>query len=176
MPKHRRKNRGNSRSVPQRNPRGGRVWIILLPVAVIAALVYGVWKPRQTSTVSTVSEPAPAEATNVPPPAATEVSPDFLKLRGRWLRPDGGYVLEISNVMTDGELEAGYFNPRPINVSTARATREGDQTKVFIELRDVNYPGSTYTLTYVPQNDQLSGIYYQALLKQSFEVVFIRSN
>jgi len=34
---------------------------------------------------------------------------------------------------------------------------------VFIELRDVNYPGSTYSLTYEPASDQLKGIYYQAV-------------
>ena len=48
--------------------------------------------------------------------------------------------------------------------------------KVFIELRDANYPGSTYNLTYDPQSDQLQGIYYQAALQQQFEVVFLRMN
>ena len=47
-------------------------------------------------------------------------------------------------------------------------------TKVFIELRDVNYPGSTYDLTYNPQADQLQGSYYQAALQQQFDVSFVR--
>ena len=38
----------------------------------------------------------------------------------------------------------------------------------------MNYPGSTYTLTYDPASDQLKGVYYQAALQQRFEVVFVR--
>jgi uncharacterized protein (DUF2147 family) len=98
----------------------------------------------------------------------------FDSLRGRWLRPDGGYVIDIRDVDVSGKLAAGYFNPRPINVSQAEASREGDTTKVFIELRDVNYPGATYNLTYDPERDQLRGVYYQPALGQSFDVFFIR--
>ena len=54
------------------------------------------------------------------------------------------------------------------------ASPEGAGLKVFIELQDVNYPGSTYTLIYDPLNDQFNGIYYQALQQQSFEVFFTR--
>ena len=57
-----------------------------------------------------------------------------------------------------GHLEAFYFNPRSINVARAEASRDGAVTKVFIELRDVNYPGSTYTLASDPANDQLKGV------------------
>jgi len=46
--------------------------------------------------------------------------------------------------------------------------------QVFIELRDTGYPGSTYTLIYNLQQDMLTGIYYQAAVNQSFEVVFVR--
>ena len=46
--------------------------------------------------------------------------------------------------------------------------------EVFVELRDVNYPGSTYTLLYDPAKDQLHGIYYQAVARQNYEVVFVR--
>ena len=41
---------------------------------------------------------------------------EFQKLIGRWLRPDGGYILEISHISSDRKMEAAYFNPRPINV------------------------------------------------------------
>ena len=71
-------------------------------------------------------------------------------------------------------MEAAYFNPRPIHVARAEASRDGSATKIFVELRDVNYPGSTYTLIYEPTNDQLKGIYFQAALKQQFEVFFER--
>jgi hypothetical protein len=33
-------------------------------------------------------------------------------LRGRWVRPDGGYGVVIRSVGADGQLEAMYFNPR----------------------------------------------------------------
>ena len=100
--------------------------------------------------------------------------PGFQVLKGRWQRPDGGYVIEIKNIDRVGKMEAAYFNPRPIHVAKANAARDGNTTKVFIELRDVNYPGSTYNLTYDPKNDQLKGVYFQAALKQTFDVVFDR--
>jgi hypothetical protein len=46
---------------------------------------------------------------------------------------------------------------------------------IFIKLQDVGYPGSTYTLMYRPQQDILDGFYYQAAVKQTFEVVFSRA-
>jgi hypothetical protein len=105
------------------------------------------------------------------PVAASSV---FQKLVGKWLRPDGGYVIEVKSVDKSGKMDASYYNPKSIHVSKAQASREGTTTKVFIELRDVNYPGSTYNLTYDPQSDQLQGIYYQAAMRESFEVFFTR--
>jgi hypothetical protein len=81
---------------------------------------------------------------------------------------------EIRSAEPGGKLDAGYFNPRPINVAKAEASQEGETVRVFIELRDVNYPGSTYTLAYDPATDQFKGIYYQALQRQQFEVYFER--
>jgi hypothetical protein len=100
--------------------------------------------------------------------------PGFQVLKGRWQRPDGGYVLEIKNIDQRGGLEAAYFNPKPIHVAKSVAARDGNTSKVFIELRDVSYPGSTYNLTYDPKADQLKGVYWQAALNQSFDVVFDR--
>lgn len=99
----------------------------------------------------------------------------FEELKGHWRRPDGGYVIEIRNVDASGKMDTGYFNPRPINVSKAEATRQESTTKIFIELLDAGYPGSTYTLTYDPNTDQLKGNYFQAAIQQSFEVVFFRA-
>ena len=59
-------------------------------------------------------------------------------------------------------------------MSRAEATLDQKGVEVFIELRDVNYPGSTYTLRYGRENDVLEGIYYQAVQQQSFTVQFIR--
>jgi hypothetical protein len=99
---------------------------------------------------------------------------DFRRLKGRWLRPDGGYVLEIRDVDAGGTIEAAYLNPRPINVARTVATRDGSTLKVFVELRAPGYPGSTYTLTYDQQRDQLVGVYFQAAVGQSFDVIFVR--
>ncbi|MGH2361894.1 MAG: hypothetical protein ACRDGM_15315 [bacterium] len=98
----------------------------------------------------------------------------FGALKGRWLRPDGGYILEIRNVDANGKIDAVYLNPRPISVARAEATRDGSTLKVFVELRAPGYPGSTYTLSYDPKRDQLLGVYFQAAIGQRFEVVFVR--
>ena len=105
---------------------------------------------------------------------ATAADPGFAQLEGHWRRPDGGYVLEIRKVQADGAVEAAYLNPRPINVSKARASRDGSTLRVFVELRAPNYPGSTYTLTYDAKRDQLYGVYFQAIEGKSFDVVFER--
>ena len=55
-----------------------------------------------------------------------------------------------------------------------RPTRDGSKFNAFVELRALNYPGSTYTLTYAPQQDQLKGIYFQAVQQQRFDVEFVR--
>lgn len=99
---------------------------------------------------------------------------DYRPLIGRWQRTDGGYVIEISRVATDGAMQAAYFNPRPINVSRAKASVFKDHLKVEVELRDTGYPGSSYTLLYDPDKDALLGFYYQAVQKQNFDVVFVR--
>ena len=116
-----------------------------------------------------------AEDSNQPSPVPT-TTPAFGKLMGKWLRPDGGYVIEIRGVEPGGKLDAGYFNPQSINVAKAEASSEGETVKVFVELRDVNYPGATYTLTYDPANDVLMGAYFQPTLQQTFDVVFERLN
>ncbi len=71
-------------------------------------------------------------------------------------------------------VEALYFNPRPIHVGRAELREEGGAISVFVELRDVNYPGSTYTLVYDPKADRLRGNYFQALLREDYDVEFVR--
>ncbi len=95
-------------------------------------------------------------------------------LVGRWVRPDGGYVLDIRGVAADGTLDVGYFNPMPIKVARGEVARDGDAIRVFIELRDVNYPGSTYRLRYDPEGRHLAGEYVQPLSGQRFDVAFVR--
>ena len=101
-------------------------------------------------------------------------SASFDLLNGRWVRADGGYVLEIRSIDAAGKIEAAYFNPKPINIAKADATRDGSAIKLFVELRAPNYPGSTYTLTYDREQDQLKGIYFQAVEQQRYDVYFVR--
>jgi len=99
------------------------------------------------------------------------------RLISRWVRPDGGYILEIRRVRDNGTLDASYYNPhypRSINVYRAEWRRENGRLTVFIELRDKNYPGSKYTVRYFPEEDSLAGTYFQAVHKQTFETMFIR--
>jgi hypothetical protein len=100
---------------------------------------------------------------------------DFQRLAGRWLRTDGGYVLELRDINKDGSLKAAYFNPRPINVSRAELLRKEGNITLLVELRDVNYPGSTYNLRYDPENDRLKGTYFQAVQRETFDIEFVRT-
>ena len=102
------------------------------------------------------------------------IAADYRPLIGRWQRTDGGYIIDIRRVAADGAMEAAYFNPRPINVSQAKASVFREHLKVEVELRDTGYPGSSYTLLYDPDKDALLGFYYQAVQKQNFDVVFVR--
>jgi len=51
---------------------------------------------------------------------------------------------------------------------------DGGALKLFFELRAGGYDGSTYMLHYDVAGDRLKGTYYQAVAKQTFEVVFVR--
>ncbi|MFN0242483.1 MAG: hypothetical protein ACKVWV_06285 [Planctomycetota bacterium] len=109
------------------------------------------------------------------PAAATPSKSGFAPLVGRWMRSDANYVLEIRGAGDDGKLDAGYFNPQPIHVASARASITASRTTVLVELRDQGYPGSTYTLTFDATLDQLRGEYFQAAEQQLFEVLFARA-
>jgi len=99
---------------------------------------------------------------------------DAQRLAGRWLRLDGGYILELKEIGTDGTLKAFYFNLRPINVAEAKYSRREGTLTIFVELRDVNYPGSKYNLHYDPKTDRLSGTYFQAVQGETYKVEFMR--
>jgi hypothetical protein len=99
---------------------------------------------------------------------------DYAHLAGKWVRLDGGYVMELKDVTPNGRLKALYFNPRPINVSRAGWRRTANGLEVLVELRDVNYPGSTYKLAYSAEKDLLEGYYYQALHGQTYYIEFVR--
>ena len=96
------------------------------------------------------------------------------QLEGRWLREDGGYVLDLQDIRPDGSLKAFYFNPRNINVHVANWKFEDERLLLYVELRDVNYPGSNYTLMFRASQDLLWGSYFLAVQKQTMDVNFVR--
>jgi len=166
MSKQKRKRDGGQKPSPPVPKPKWVPWIVGGVVVLAAIAVFAMFQPS-------------------PPPQSTSaLSPDVPgsrverrneeRLVGRWLRPDGGYVLEIRRAQADGRLDAAYLNPRPIHVARAEWRREGGDLRVFIELRDVNYPGSTYTLGFSPEQDRLVGAYFQAALQQTLEVEFVR--
>ena len=163
------RHRASNQKANQRFARGGRIVLIsLLSFATCALTSCG--NKAGNVAGSPAAEPV---GTNAPsPPAAAR--PEHAKLVGKWERPDGGYILEIRSVDGSGVIEAGYFNPDPIRVSRALAFQKDGGVKVFIELRDVNYPGCTYSLSYDPQSDQLYGQYYQAAMDQTYDITFAR--
>ena len=115
--------------------------------------------------------PGPA-AKAAPAPSTGSISFDVLN--GNWVRPDGGYRIEIKGVAANGELDATYYNPNRLPFAKAQATLEGATLRANFELQAGGYGGSTYELTYDPASDRLKGIYYQAVVKQKFEVFFAR--
>ena len=134
---------------------------------IVMLVLYTMYKQDQTD----VSSNPVATATSDTPSAK---APEIGQLVGRWLRPDGGYILEIRSATPDGKLDVGYFNPKSINVGRAEWVTKDGKLYVMAELQDVNYPGSIYGLEYQPATDHLVGTYYQAVEKNTYDVEFVR--
>lgn len=83
-------------------------------------------------------------------------------LQGSWVRPDGGYVLQINAVEDDGTLKAAYLNPRPVRVASARWRVGGNRLQIRIDLNDTGYEGSFYLLQYHVKSGKLEGEYTPA--------------
>lgn len=94
-------------------------------------------------------------------------------LEGSWQRPDGDYVVKISAVTENGMMQAGYFNPRPIRVASARWRFGGNRLQVRIDLNDTGYEGSYYLLQFNPESGKIEGEYTPAG-QGSFPVEFER--
>ena len=141
----------------------------ILAVQLITVLTLSTVGCRKENTTETTENNKVANSEQ-----STSMILEFEKLKGRWLRPDGGYVLELRELLPDNKVTAAYFNPGPINVGEAKIYQENGFTKVFVKLQDQNYPGSTYTLIYDVENDKLTGIYYQATYQQQFQIEFTR--
>lgn len=104
------------------------------------------------------------------------VSADSLQelLKGKWLRSDGTYIIEIFSIKPDGVMDAGYFNPNPINVGKSGWSIRDGEIVYEIILKDINYPGSKYDLIYDNKNKSLVGNYFQAVQGINYDVVFVR--
>lgn len=90
------------------------------------------------------------------------------------MRSDGGYVLAIGDIEANGRAQTSYFNPSPIHVAWSRIVAEPAGPTLLAELRDVNYPGCLYKLTYDAARDRLVGTYFQAQLQETYSVEFQR--
>jgi hypothetical protein len=67
------------------------------------------------------------------------------------------------------------LNPKSINVGRANWTLSNGTISIYVELRDENYPGSHYTLYYMPERDLLAGKYFQAVEGVTYDVGFMRA-
>ncbi|MDZ7612494.1 MAG: hypothetical protein U5K51_01290 [Flavobacteriaceae bacterium] len=141
-----------------------RCKLIIISMA-IASVVACNSQNKQIKNTDNSSTEKKVEATTIADPQV---------LAGQWERTDGGYRLVLEEIKPDGAMKASYFNPNSIHVHQANWKMENQQLFVFVELRDTNYPGSTYTLTYNKDNDLFSGIYFQAAMNQSYEIEFQR--
>lgn len=113
--------------------------------------------------------------------AAETVAPvvqqqDYTVLAGEWQRTDGSYLVKVSDVQPDGKAVVEYFNPKPIHVEQSATSTQKDLIKLFIQLQDTGYEGSTYTLYYYSEKDALAGFYYQATMDRTYKVIFMRKN
>lgn len=97
--------------------------------------------------------------------------PERADFHGKWLRMDGGYRLEVGKAANGEGVEVRYFNPQPINVESAKFSGKDEQLILTVVLRDTNYPGSTYRLTFVPETRILEGT-YTLPGRQTFRVQF----
>jgi hypothetical protein len=148
------------------NPAVARhVFIWLTLVGIVAAIAWWLWP----------APPAPSPLAGGGSSIGGGVkaaAADYSPLIGKWQRSDGEYLIEITSAAPDGKLEAKYFNPGPINVGKAMGVIDGGKLTALIELRDVNYPGSTYRLRHA--GDKMTGDYFQATQGETFQVEFVR--
>lgn len=150
-------------------------WVpVALAVAVVAVGAFWWRAGHDAGSPAPVESSAATAPTNATPAPVGRAEPADEGLKGRWVRTDGGYVVEIRSVDSSGKVDAAYFNPRPIHVEKAEATHDEGALRLFIELRDVNYPGSTYSLRYDAGRDVLEGTYFQAIQRETFAVSFVR--
>ncbi len=108
---------------------------------------------------------------NEPITSKTDIPLDTIL--GRWLRPDGNYVIQINSIDSENQIDAQYFNPKPIKIARAELI-PANNFRIYIEFDDEGYKGSSYDLIYDPAQDALSGKYFQATYGQTYQIAFVR--
>jgi len=136
-------------------------------------------KPENKNSEAALPVSPPAAVTNENIARTVDmpvVSMDSIQalLKGKWMRSDGSYTIEIFSASRDGRMDAGYFNPNPINVGKSGWEMKEGVIFLDIVLRDVNYPGSRYNLIYDKKTNCLAGNYFQAVEGINYDVVFQR--
>jgi hypothetical protein len=152
----------------------GGSWMRLVAVLLAIAAGCGMSACKKSPTESPGAAAAAVTQPAGPAKKTAAVPEPVQKVLGKWMRADGGYVLEIRGADMSGVLDAGYFNPKPINVSRAIWMQGGSGFQIVIELNDVGYPGATYVLSHDAKSDQLVGQYNQPAMQQSFDISFVR--
>ncbi len=109
-----RKLNGNSRWRPEKPRKRVSPFaaVIALAVVVTACLGFLCLKSRHPGASAATAPTAQVRAASQPA-AAVAAGSGFERLKGKWLRPDGGYVIEVRNIGDGGKMDASYFNPRP---------------------------------------------------------------
>ena len=136
-------------------------------------MVIFVFSCNESQEKSNATEPENTSSETVSPQQKT--IPDKNKLIGEWTRTDASYQVKITELLDDGTMKAGYFNPASINVGSAMWAFADGVLKIYIELRDENYPGSNYNLIYDAERDLLAGKYFQAVESVTYDVGFTRA-
>jgi hypothetical protein len=152
---------------------------LLLYFAVTIIVVACKQKEKEESgdsaaTITTISTASTAGTTSETVKPQKQETFDISILVGDWIRTDADYRIKISELLDDGRLKANYFNPEEINVDKAGWIFSDGTMKIYIELRDENYPGSNYNLIYYPDKDLLAGKYFQAVEGVTYDVGFFR--
>ena len=153
-------------------------------LSMVAMLITGCGKaPEQEKQADTPPTKPPVEESAEKRREKTDKAEKFIsknpsldpqRLVGQWLRPDGGYVIKVTHVASDGKVEASYHNPRPIRVESASASNDTGKLMLRVKLNDRGYPGCIYELEYDRENDVLVGTYFQAAMQQTYRIGFQR--
>src|SRR5262245_61247374 len=99
-------------------PGARRTFILIVTLVLVGGGVVAFVLLRGGELTGKISPP-PSSTTwgNHPTAAVVATNAGFQILHGRWLRPDGGYILDIREVGPSGSIDAVYLNPRPITIA-----------------------------------------------------------